>query len=125
MVSSPEDCIYLNLKTDQEVDIEKMYAIDNIKEIQIDKQDKIVYMIANRHKDDLGIFIVQFMEDDPFVNDTTVFLVKWKTRLVIGDVALHILRDEARNYKEIVISYKTIYINVYSIIVLDLNHASD
>jgi hypothetical protein len=65
------------------------------------------------------------MEDDPFVNDTTVFLVKWDTRLTIGDVKLHILRGEESNYKEIVISYKTIYVNVYSIIVLDLNHASD
>ena len=65
------------------------------------------------------------MENDPFVNDTTVFLVKWDTRLTIGDVSLHILRDKEKEYKEIIISYKTIFINVYSIVVLDLNHKSD
>ena len=65
------------------------------------------------------------MEDNPSVNDNSVFLVKWDTQLTIGDVSLHILRDEVNNYKEIVISYKTININVYSIVVLDLNHSSD
>ena len=125
MVSSEDDAIYLNMNTDQEVDIDKMYQVDKIREIRIDQEDGIVYIIANRYKEVYGVYIVQFMENDPFVNDDTVFLVKWETKLTIGDVGFHILRDENRYYKEIVISYKTIYMNVLSIIVLDLNHKSD
>ena len=67
------------MKTDQEVDIDDVYEIDAIRNITFDKEDRIVYLTANKYKETEGIYIVQFMEDSPFVNDTSVFLVKWNT----------------------------------------------
>ena len=51
--------------------------------------------------------------------DSARFIVRWGRKLDIGDTNIFNLRDEVKGYKEIVISYKTIYINVYNIMVLD------
>ena len=46
-------------------------------------------------------------------------------QLDIGDVNLSILNDEEKGYKEIVVAYKTMYTNLFNILIMDLNHASD
>ena len=48
------------------------------------------------------------------------FLIKLKNKLNIEDSYVSILRDNTKNIKEIVIGFKTIFINTYSVFVLDL-----
>lgn len=47
----------------------------------------------------------------------------WNHKLDIGDVNMQILRDNTKNggYKELLIGYKTIYINTYNLVVIDLS----
>jgi hypothetical protein len=49
----------------------------------------------------------------------------WKHRLDIDNVVLHILRgyDEStkQHFKEVIIAYKTIYINTYNVIVQEIS----
>ena len=66
--------------------------------------------------------MLKISSQNPFEH---TYLIKWKKKLDIGDVNIYILRNLERRYKEIVISYKTIYINVYNILVLDTYHKSN
>ena len=52
-------------------------------------------------------------------------IINWQDKLFIGDVDIHVLRDAVNCHKEIVISYKTSNINLYTILVLDLHHSSN
>tara|TARA_B110000285_G_C14515056_1_gene334018 strand:- start:72 stop:284 length:213 start_codon:yes stop_codon:yes gene_type:complete len=54
-----------------------------------------------------------------FPGGKNTFILKWKRSLEIGDCAINVLRDNVKGYKEIIISYKTIFINVYTIMVID------
>lgn len=53
------------------------------------------------------------------------FLTKWKNKLDIGDANIFVLRhhnkEKTQFYKELVISYKTIYINTYNVTVMDIS----
>lgn len=48
------------------------------------------------------------------------FLTKYKNKLDIGDATVSVLRDREKGYKELVLSYKTIYINTYNVHVMDI-----
>lgn len=41
--------------------------------------------------------------------------MKIKNKLDIADSSIVLLRDKKKNYKELIISYKTIYMNVYNV----------
>lgn len=65
---------------------------------------------------------MKFHEKNPF---RVKNISQWRHKLEIADVMLHILRakDEKtqQNYKELVIGYKTIYFNTYTIHVQDIS----
>ena len=48
------------------------------------------------------------------------FLTRYKNKLDIGDCSIKVMRNRELGYKELVISYKTIYINTYNVHVLDI-----
>jgi hypothetical protein len=47
-------------------------------------------------------------------------IINLKNKLEIGDTSLSILRNKKTKIKELVIGYKTIYINVYNVLVMDI-----
>jgi hypothetical protein len=47
--------------------------------------------------------------------------MKLKNKLDIADANIFVLRNPDRMYKELVLSYKTIYLNTYNITVLDIS----
>ena len=49
------------------------------------------------------------------------FLIKWKNKLDIGDPNIFVLRNHKKGLKELIISYKVIYMNVYNIISMDIS----
>jgi len=51
---------------------------------------------------------------------TFKFIIKWKNKLDIGDTFMTILRNHKKGFKELIISFKTIYINTYNIVVMDI-----
>ena len=74
--------------------------------------------MANRYQDKLGFFTIVFHEENP---DDFHFLMKIKNKLDISDANIYVLRNMDRMYKELVLSYKTIYLNTYNITILDLS----
>lgn len=90
-----------------------------------DNEDNHIYIIANKHSQKLGFFIKRINMLNPFIGtENAKFIIKWSRSLDIGDASIFILRDQAKGYKEIVVAYKTIFINVYNIMVLDQRHRS-
>ena len=53
------------------------------------------------------------------------FLIKWKNKSDIGDPYMCILEDEKTGIRELIISYKVIYINVYRIESMDISINED
>ena len=89
-----------------------------IKEIIYDEEDQLFYFLSNKFEERLGFFVFSIREQDPLDHK---FLIKYKNKLDIGDADIYILRSKMNKLKEIVISYKTIYINTFNILVMDIS----
>ena len=85
-----------------------------------DYEDQVFYLMANRYHDKLGFFVIVFHEENP---DDFHFLINYKNKLDIGDANIMVLRNSQKMYKELILSYKTIYLNTYNITVLDISTA--
>jgi len=82
----------------------------------------VFYIMANRYHDKLGFFCIVFHEENP---DDFHFLIKLKNKLDIADANIYVLRNMAKMYKELVLSYKTIYLNTYNVTILDISNPKD
>jgi len=71
LVASQEDCIYINMKDQVEVDIDRNYSVSAIKEIIHDNEDGVFYMLANKFEDKLGFFVFTIQEKDPYYLSST------------------------------------------------------
>ena len=74
--------------------------------------------MANRYHDKLGFFVIVFYEENP---DDFHFLINYKNKLDIADANIMVLRNMNKMYKELILSYKTIYLNTFNITVLDIS----
>lgn len=77
-------------------------------------------MIANRKGGVIGFYLIRFDCDNP---QNYEFLTTWKHNLDIENVNMYLSRGLAADgapFKEIVISYKTIFINTYTVVTKDL-----
>jgi hypothetical protein len=93
-------------------DLDDTYKISDIKEITNDHEDQCFYLVANKFQDKLGVFVIRFDEDDP--NHSNFFL-KYKNKLDIADVDIAVSRCATNNLKELIIGYKTIHSNIYTV----------
>lgn len=91
VIASQEDCLYVDLRTQQEQDMDKLYNISNIKEIIYDHEDKMFYLLANKHYGKIGFFMIRFNEDDPLDHS---YIMKIKDNLDIGDANLYLYRNK-------------------------------
>ena len=55
------------------------------------------------YKNKFGVYIQRIYEDEPTIESK---VIKWHTRLEIGDVDLYIMRNNALGLKELVIGYR-------------------
>lgn len=91
-----------------------------------DSEDQFFYVLANKFEEKLGFFVIKVGEKDPSKFD---FLIRWKNKLNIGDPNMFILKSKSKNYsselKELIISYKTIFMNTYNVICMDISVEHD
>jgi hypothetical protein len=118
IVASLEDGIFYNHNTQEFVDLDELFEISSIKEIIYDHEDRMVYLLANKYQDRLGVFVIRFSELDP---GNYNFFLKFKNKLDIADADIAVLRCNDSMLKELVISYKTIHSNVYTVQVCDIS----
>jgi hypothetical protein len=60
-----DDCIYYHHKTAKFIDLKEAYKVSNIKEIIYDEEAQLFYLLANKFKEKLGVFLIKFDEEDP------------------------------------------------------------
>ena len=118
MSASTHNGVYVNLIDDYCIDMDKEFRIADIREIIYDSEDRNFYLLSNKHKGKIGIYVAKIFESDPYKNS---FLIRWKTLLEIGDCNIFVMRNEQMNYKELIISYCSIYVNTHNVIVMDIN----
>jgi hypothetical protein len=90
VTASSADGVYINLKRNEEVDIDETYNIEAIKEVTYDEEDRIFYILTNKYNEKLGFFVLSMREEDP---NRAKFLIKWKNKLDIGDTNFYVLRN--------------------------------
>jgi hypothetical protein len=69
-------------------------------------------VLSNKYQQKLGMFLVKFLENAPSEHK---FILKWKNKLDISDADVAIVRNTKKKYKELVVSFKTIYMNTYNV----------
>jgi hypothetical protein len=120
VVASGEDGIWVNNVTKKEVDLDYLFEVSDIRSIVYDSDDDKFYLIANRLRGTIGFYLLRFDAQDPSKFE---FLTSWKQNLDIENVNMNISRGVEKNgcpYRELVISYKTIFINTYTVVTQNL-----
>jgi len=117
VVAGPIDCIYYHHERNEQADLDQLFKASAIKEIEYDADDKVFYMLFNNYQEKFGLFIIRFSENDPTKRK---FILAVKNSLQIDDADVVVSRDEENKHKELVISYKTIYMNTYNMQIVDL-----
>jgi hypothetical protein len=79
----------------------------------------------------LGFYVLKIDEENPLPKDDN-FLIKWSNKLNFGNTSLNILRSRVQDsegndveHKELIVSYKKIFVNVYDVIVMDISVETD
>lgn len=91
VICSPQDGIFFNIATEEEVDLDELYNIGCIKQIAYDAEDHQFYILANKFEGKLGLFLIVFNEHNP---KQYQMLVKIKNLLDIDDAHLSIQRNK-------------------------------
>jgi hypothetical protein len=118
IIASQDDGIYYNHRNRKFVDLDYKFDISNIKEIIHDYEEKCFYVLSNKYQQKLGMFLIKFSESTPSEHK---FILKWKNKLDISDADVAIVRNTKKKYKELVVSFKTIYMNTYNVQVIDIS----
>jgi len=118
VIASQDDGIYYNFKTRKFIDLDEKYDISNIKEIIYDHEEKVFYILCNKYAGKLGVFLLKFSQESP---SEFKFVLKWKNKLDIADADVNITRNHKKKFKELVISFKTIYMNTFNVQVIDIS----
>ena len=118
IIASADDGIYYNHRTKVQVDLDELYNISSIKELIHDHEDRCFFLLCNKFEGKLGLFLIRFDEFDPTQHR---FFMRWKNKLDIADANIYVIRDEEKAFKELVVSYKTIFMNTYNVVVIDIS----
>jgi len=118
IIASQDDGIYYNHRTRAFVDLDEHFKITNIKEIIHDHEDRVFYLLCNKYMGKLGLFLIVFDEFNPMKHK---FFFKYKNRLDISDADMFVVRNQEKNYKELIVSYKSIMVNTYTLMIADIS----
>ena len=120
LVASPDDCRWISLDEKCDVDLNDLYRISLVLSLLYDPEDECFYILANKEGDSIGIYLVKFYVNHP---GKFKFITMWRHLLDIGDAYMAISKgvdNHSSWYKELIVGFKTIYINTYNINVIDL-----
>ena len=114
----------INIPDNIPYDLDAVFGIGDIKSVVF--HDDIFYVLCNKREQKLGYFILRLSErnplkgaDDPATREK-LFLMNYKHKLAIGDADCSILQEG--DEPSLLVSFKTCYVNTYSIYVISLAH---
>ena len=124
LICSPSNSLYVNLSINEgvEFDIDDKIEISQIKLIGYDSQGDDFFILCNKYLGKLGLFLLKF---DSTHFENLQFLIKYENKLDIDDGYFYVLNHLQSGVRELVLSYKTIFMNIHTIISLDLNTEKD
>jgi len=106
-----------------EIDLDQAFNITDIKSILYDEEDEEFYLLANRSGGIIGFYLMKFPVNDPLKLQN---LTMWKHNLDIDDANMFIATgiNDKKPYRELIVGYKTIFINTYTIVCKDLSDSA-
>lgn len=122
MVNCFGNCYYIDIEKKVIDDISQdNLDIAEIEDILYDDVEECWYVLINKLDGMYGFYVFKFYRND-MKNPT--HLIKWTNKMNIGDCNMAINSNE-QGVRELVISYKVIYINTFNVMVLDLTSGLD
>ena len=121
VIASEEDGIHINMDTEVIIDLDELFNVTRIQTITFDEEDELFYFLANKKNGIIGFYLIKFDMMNP--RDFT-YMTMWRHKLDIGDANINILRgyhEQIGNFKELIVGYKTININTYTLVVFDMS----
>lgn len=120
MVANDIDGIYINFDDQTTMDLDDLFQSQAIKSVIYDIEDQEFYFLCNEKNGVIGFFLIKFNWDNP---RKFVFITMWRHNLNVGDANMYISRgtNDMGPYKELICGFKTISINTYSTMVIDLS----
>ena len=102
-------------------DLDTVFGISDIKDVHF--FENYFYILANKRNKKIGYFLLKVHEGQgrEVSNMEDMFIINKNNKLDIGDCDMYIFRDKTCNAPVLVVSYKSIYVNTYTINVLNLN----
>lgn len=122
IIASTVDTLMINLQTFEEIDLDTIYGTKDVKKVIYD--DGWFFILANVRNGQIGNYLLRIPEN--FDSNDTVgegqFLINSITKLYIGDCDMVIRTGENTKIKnqQLIVSYKSIFLNVYNIDVLNI-----
>lgn len=114
------DIIYVDMTKSIETDLFEKEEIGNVTSVTCDQSH--FWILANKKSSALGVFLFSVDMTDP--NGKSEYLLNWTHKLDIADSSMYIMREFDRETKKekkfIVLSYKSIGINTFNVMVIDL-----
>ena len=91
-----------------------------IKCVIYDDEDENFYLLCNKKEETLGFFLIKFSKSDP---KDFLFVTMVRHNLDIGNVNMFISRgkSDGKVFKELIIGYKMIFINTYTVLSIDIS----
>ena len=122
MVATPDNVLFVNMKTREEVDIDSREEIKNIQNVCISASNDEFFILANKQEGKLGYYFFSIKIAKP--NDEAEYLIKWENKLDIANCDIQMLKQEdvtGKTVHSVVVSYKCIEINTFNVFVFDLD----
>lgn len=118
MVASFYDVLLVNFRKEDEFDIDAHYGICDIRSIVHSKRK--FYVLANKCNKLLGYYLLEVSEQERGKSCRANYIINWKSKLDIEDARLFLLRDNHDKQDSLVVSYKSIHVNTYNILLISL-----
>ena len=121
MIGSNSCLHYIDLENDTEYDIDYLYKLSDIRSVVFSHENNKYYVFANRSKGFLGQYLYEFDESNLDENENLIpdILISQRSLLDNGDTKLNLIVSEGTN--KLVLSFKSIYINTYNVLIIDLD----
>jgi len=107
----------------RDYDLDALFGISDIKDVLF--FEDYFYILANKRKKKIGYFLLKVHEREATWpaesgNLEDMFIINRTNGLDIGDCDMYIFRDKSSNAPLLVVSYKSIYVNTYTLDVVNL-----
>lgn len=102
----------------KEINMDELLSLDSIRGVFYDEEDGVFFTVSNKKNNKLGFFLTRYNCND--ISKDSEEIIVLNNKLNIDDVTLQIIRGKnkaGKPYKELVIGYKTIYLNTYQVTV--------